>query len=308
MNIPPLYQDEHVLGWRGKIRLINHYPTTTKTQSILREHYIHRARSNQQVSTKVSELLILAHTSGLSSREFAKKHTFLGFVKIFGTNAFDDDDESQRTPSKLRYWAHAGKTESWHCIECAQDDMEKHRLPYWRRSHNLIGVDYCYIHGGKLVSKDLKLDFDGLPSAELNHVVTLDGPKSIKNTEPIIQRYVAIALFMLHLDGFLDFSLFVSLLRLRFSEMFNFQLSRIHLPFKDFEHAFPAYWSKQFRNLRTKIQGNDIFNFENLLNKENTPLDTERYILALAFLYKDIELAISDIRRFALIGGQKICA
>lgn len=296
MNIPALYPDEHVLGWRGRIKFFNHYPTVEITIDALRDFLDRHQLSDRPLQKRTSQLIILASISKMSLREFAYRHSFLPFVRAFGPDTFENIDDAQRTRSTIRYWMQLGKDGSWFCVSCANEDLEICGIPYWRRTHQLLGVDWCYKHQHKLRAVFSKDAFDiAPPIAKANDCLIPDGPNSINDADPIVQRYALIAKAMLERTVPLDLRKTVTLLRDQFSAVTH--LDHLHRPHIniEIENRIPPYWRSRFSSLRIKMQGNDIFNFQKLLNQTHTPLDTERYVMALAFLFETSDAALRNL-------------
>lgn len=296
MNIPALYPDEHVLGWRGRIKFLNHYPTVKITIDALRDFLDRHQLLDRPLQKRTSQLVILASLSKMSLRDFAYLHSFLPFVRAFAPNAFENIDDVQRMQSNVRYWMQPGNDGPWFCVSCANEDLDIYGIPYWRRTHQLIGVDWCYKHHHKLLAVSSKDAFDMAPPiAKANECFMPDGPNSIYDADQIVQRYAMIAKAILERTALLDLRKTVTLLRDQFSAVTHLDhLYRPHINI-EIESRIPPYWRSRFSNLRIKMQGNDIFNFQKLLNQIHRPLDTERYVMALAFLFETSDAALHNL-------------
>lgn len=296
MNIPALYPDEHVLGWRGRIKFLNHYPTVQITIDTLRDFLDRHQSEDHPLQKRTSQLVVLASLSKMSIRDFAYQHSFFPFVRAFGPDIFENIDDVQRAQSNVRYGMQTGKDGSWFCTSCAKEDLDIYGIPYWRRTHQLIGVDWCYKHHHKLLAVLSKDAFDMAPPvARVNDCLIPDGPDSINDANPIVQRYALIAKSILERTTLLDLEKTVTLLRNQFSAVTH--LDQFHRPQIniEIENRIPPYWHSRFSNLRIKMQGNDIFNFQKLFNQIHKPLDTERYVMALAFFFETSDAALHNL-------------
>lgn len=296
MYIPPLYHDEHVLGWRGKIKFHNHFPTANITIDQIK-HYLSRNRfSDASLEKRTSQLVILANLSNISPIDFAYAHSFLPFVKAFSPNARESTDDIQKMQSILRHWGQPAKDGAWFCVTCAREDQVVHGIPYWRRAHQLIGVNWCHIHQHKLHAFLCKDAFDIAPPIyRLEECFVPDGPNSLQDTNPIIQRYITIAINLLGRNVPSDLRKTIKLLREQYAAVsYNKRHHHTNLV-KEIELNIPEYWRTQFLSLRTKIQGDDIFNFQKLLNQTHKSFDTERYIMAFAFLFESSNAALLNL-------------
>ena len=286
MNIPSLHHDEHVLGWRGRIKFLNHFPTANITIDAIRDYLSRDRFSDAPLEKRTSQLVILANLSKIPTIDFAYSHSFLPFVKAFSPDARKSTDDIQKMQSVLRYWRQPGNDGAWFCVSCAREDQDLYGIPYWRRAHQLIGVNWCYRHQHKLHASLYKDAFDIAPPVNrLNECFVPDGPNSLQDTNPIIQRYITIALNLLGRNVPLDLRKTVKLLRDQYAAVTY--VNSLHHPnvIEEIEFNIPKYWRDHFLNLRTKMQGNDIFNFQKLLHQTHKAFDTERYVMALACFF-----------------------
>ncbi|MDZ7654007.1 MAG: TniQ family protein [Burkholderiaceae bacterium] len=95
---------------------------------------------------------MLARLSNLSTSAYARRHTFLGVMQptrcSYGIAACGSpQDISQSWQQGLALYR------QWICVcaECVKDDLAKFRFSWFRRSHQLIGVDWCTTHGCALL-------------------------------------------------------------------------------------------------------------------------------------------------------------
>lgn len=295
MNIPPPYPDEHAIGWRGRIRFFNHHPQVKNTIAELKLLFDRHRSANAQTKT-TPQLFVLAHFSQMTPRDFAHRHSFLPFIRPFGPDIFAPANEHKRMERFLRYSTQTGKTGFWFCTSCVNEDMESHRMPYWRRTHQLIGVDWCLKHRHKLtgISKNDALDRAPPIDDSQQKFLVPDGPVTLDEAEPIVQRYAFIAeSFMARLAP-LDIHKTEILLKRQF-----FFLTHDHLNESNnigrLEQKIPPSWLQTISRLRTKAQGNDILNFQKTFNHIQSPLDTERYIVALALFFETADAALSNL-------------
>ena len=71
MNIPQPLPDEHVLGWRGRIRLFSHHPNAQHTIAEIRSLYQQDGAENQSNGDNLSQLTLLAAACDITPSEFS---------------------------------------------------------------------------------------------------------------------------------------------------------------------------------------------------------------------------------------------
>jgi len=297
MNIPPLYPDELAIGWRGRIRFFNHHPKITFTISKLRSIFYQEYFGNDEVEKKTSQLLILAHFSKMPFRDFVHKHSFVPFIKPFGPDIFSHSETPLSTKNPPMHSMHTGKNGSWFCASCVSDDLAIYGMPYWRRIHQIIGVEWCYRHRHKLSGLTSHEAFDAAPPIDKSKdkFIVPAGPISLDDAEPVIRRYATIAQVFLEKTSLFDLRKTATLLEDQFAAVKNLDQHNKSAAVGQIADTVPEYWKERISNLRTKSQANDIFNLSKLFGHLQVPLDTERYVLALALLFETSEAALRNL-------------
>lgn len=299
MNIPKPFPDEYVLGWRGRIKFFNHHPNVKLTIQELRLR-CDRHRSDGDLLIKgASQVFVLAKASKLTLEEFIQRHTLIPFTRAFGPT-LDDVTPDELNNLLLTHGLRVGKEGAWYCISCVKQDMQEHGGSYWHRSHQLLGVDWCYKHRHKLQGVNDRAAFDSDPIflRDRYKLLAVPGPHFLDETEPVIQRYVAISLALLNGKERLN--------RIKVSALIELQfLARQYIECQgeggDFnsvlETLVPAYWIDRFVELRTKVADSNILNFKRLFALNIAVQDTERYAVALAILFNSAETAIRQLEQ-----------
>lgn len=188
-----ILEDEFSRGYRGRLRVLNQYPSVLKFMAALRE-------AKHSLRTQLSECsaaATLALAAEIPLKEFVRKHSLLPFHR---TVSLKDYDVDHGDPSRLCLIEHFG-TRVWRqsmamfCPECVAGDMESSRFAYWRRFHQLPGIPWCIKHGCQLANSSIgKKAFDDVPFPELPAHYGFSEQEFIDvSLNPVIQRYADIA-------------------------------------------------------------------------------------------------------------------
>jgi len=260
MNIPPPLPDEHVLGWRGRLKFFNHHPNIRVTISELRLCFGSSFPDLDVPIDDIPQLILMAKAAGMELDVFARRHSLLPYIRAF----LPDICQSDLTVRKNRnviglFGMRTGKNGGWFCPQCVSEDLNISGMPYWRRSHQLIAVDWCVHHRTQLIGISSKKAFDNLPPIQFDpkNVMQPDGEKTLDDEPPIIQRYVAISKALLGRDHPLDYRKVGTMLRARAVELMPQSLitDRVNLT-RLAEDVFPEYWKTIERQLRCPVSDN----------------------------------------------------
>ncbi len=140
-------QDELAIGILGRFARMNAIPSLDLAARTI----------NSQTNARNPNLLwLLAEVCGKSAREFSLKHSLLPvlcpILKGAENPSFNGGDlfsESNRAMNCLL--GHI----RW-CQECCQNDIDNHHFSYWRRLHQIVGLERCPHHLTPLVQTSQK--------------------------------------------------------------------------------------------------------------------------------------------------------
>jgi len=98
------------------------------------------------------EIRVVAQSLGIDIWTLARQHSLLS-----ATRAFVADADSASTSAIVRHrFVHRDSPEPARlCLSCVHADEQQGRRSYWRRIHQLPGVDWCPVHRGPLVKLPL---------------------------------------------------------------------------------------------------------------------------------------------------------
>lgn len=156
--------DELAAGHLGRIRILGQ----AKDRATMLRHL----RATQKKETlrfeNYAALAILASACDIDTASYARNHSMLPFICFSTRNMPRRSDDGfwdqtvvalvgLRTPRKRAYI----------CVACVQQDIEFRGYSYWRRGHQLPGVQWCQKHGEPLLSVSEPNAFEFLPSTWL---------------------------------------------------------------------------------------------------------------------------------------------
>lgn len=297
MNIPKLYPDEYIIGWRGRIRFFNHLPTSIQTISELREFY---DRNHSDISLKkrrTSKIFILSKFSGMPLKDFLQQHTLFPF-----SHPFDNISEKEKSEETFQEYLSNStkricKQGAWYCASCISQDQQEHGISYWRRSHQLLGVDWCFKHRSKLRrTAEAAFEFEPKLATLHNEVFIPPGPEFLDEAESVIQRYAAISEVLLTRPNMLKLETTASLIEFRFlaQQYIENEITGRNI-YDKFKEEIPDFWIDRFTELNISSTSFDIFNFRKLFAHNGVVQYTEHYIIALSLLFNSSATAITQI-------------
>ena len=110
----------------------------------------------------------LATISGMSRTEYAWKHTMLPVLRATEHRDTPIPHGSEAHPSLVtRHGTRSAKLISL-CPECVQEDLTQNPYSWFRRIHNLEGIELCATHDMPLRQLDKKQNFYRMPHQQLN--------------------------------------------------------------------------------------------------------------------------------------------
>lgn len=194
MKVEPL-PDEPALAHLRRWMLVGGY-RTEEAFSAAQFAELHLGAGGQK---RHGLLHYLAGGSGLSPREYAKRHSLLAVLNPVARLGHDYPyGDEPETEERERDGLRLPRSRAYVCPRCIDGDLRTRRFSWYRRVHQLIGVDWCPAHGVPLVQSLEERSFDSLPhilreSGLLSEPVVDAGPP----TEGFTRRFLDIATGML---------------------------------------------------------------------------------------------------------------
>lgn len=182
-----------------------------------------------------------------------------------------------------------GKNGAWFCAECVSKDLQIHGIPYWRRDHQLCGVNWCYRHRRKLLGFSSHSAFDKSPPVHLFGIQLLrsDGPQFLDDTAQIVQSFATISKALLERQVRLSPTKVADSLRSQALKLMHdggrieqFCLQNLA------EEKLPNFWKKNFYQIKGPGKDKDLLNFNIAFRHSQYSAPTVLYVIALALLFE----------------------
>jgi hypothetical protein len=186
--------EEPAAGHLGRIRQINHVPRNS-VESKLRSA-LHLAGHGVAADCAMLDMLALA--AGKASEEYARCHSLIAASRVA---AKEGECHEYGSASEPRNCSMAfPKDGAFLCRQCAADDLLRHGFSWFRRSHQLIGVDWCPVHQEVLMKVNHADPFSKSPAAWVSSE-RLEQPEAcavtLAQAPSFVRRYVEIAVAQL---------------------------------------------------------------------------------------------------------------
>lgn len=192
MTLADALQDEFSLGYRGRLMAINFH---TKPARMIREL---RLELNQHSAPEAS---LLAMASHLRTQDFVRKHTLIPlFRTVLNSNCkihIPHGDPSGMDIIKSSAMIPIRKG-AYFCPACVNDDCQD-GFSYWRRTHQLPGIDWCIKHQAPLLMAQSIDAFHFTPKDALERSVPATEDRTILDSA-VLQRYAHIVVGFLNYD------------------------------------------------------------------------------------------------------------
>lgn len=149
------FLQETLYSWLCRIGLLSQFDCDN---SFLRQFMGYRGE--QLTSIFPSYVTHLSKYSGISAQELLNQHSTLPYFRPFiRSDVYSQALCAMGSPASCESYAKFSLLANripeqnllFYCPECATTDLKSVGVVYWHREHQLPWVNYCYIHGGKLV-------------------------------------------------------------------------------------------------------------------------------------------------------------
>jgi hypothetical protein len=248
-----------------------------------------------------TDLDVLARVSGLSTQSYAVKHTLLSnfFIaapaeecQLFGSVAM--------TRRIRQFGMRLPRRHAFVCLKCINADMASERFSWFRRSHQLTGLDRCTEHRETLHQVAAEHPFEHPPNWWCDEGLIVDSPLSGEKAIPnaFIDRHAAISLSLLRRDRPVP----CEALNQRLCE----QARRMDVGWAKTKGqtllsdrlltlAGDDWLYRHFPHFAMKTPGLVYRPIDNLLKRRETAAPGEVYVLALAALFDSAEAALKTV-------------
>ena len=142
-----------------------------------RMHIVGVAKWNDHLSLMKSELAelispvldvprieMLALVSGLDPTNYAQSHSMLAIHRVaVQTGEIQPHGSAGSRIFSDKLGMKVQRSGAYVCNDCIDEDLAKNTTSWFRRSHHLIGIDFCPIHGTQLHQVVAEKPYLGFP-------------------------------------------------------------------------------------------------------------------------------------------------
>jgi len=137
--------DEVTRGHRG--RCLNAWEFRNSREMVNRLRNEFEGNADVARFGSIGEFELLAIAAGKSPEEYARQHSMLGLWKVA---ARSDQMVPYGSPDSIGSARRWGMVLQVNVARLCETCIESERVPIWHRSHHILGVDWCIIHGTPL--------------------------------------------------------------------------------------------------------------------------------------------------------------
>jgi hypothetical protein len=165
MKILPLAMpDEFVLGYWGRIHILNLFRTPNQTVDALIKYFLLSPSRIQRVEA-------LALAAQLDVQTFVQGHTLIPVHRAISQHSTGKAHGAANLHATTRQsWRLLHKPGASFCTECLAEHKSEWGFSYWMRKHQLLGVDWCPEHGVPLNSCSENAFLSSTPSPQKSSI------------------------------------------------------------------------------------------------------------------------------------------
>ncbi len=159
-----------------------------------------RAEVSAESAEEIPRLHLLAMVSGMNASAYALAHSMLASQRVASLKGQDFVHGTPESAAFSKRWGmQAQRAGAYVCNHCIDEDLSRHPFSWFRRSHHLIGVDWCPEHGSVLHKVNASRPFDALPHnwRDENKTSPVSAFQASIPSDGFYRRYVDIALGLL---------------------------------------------------------------------------------------------------------------
>lgn len=151
---------EPAIAHAGRIALFLGVSSTQKFDQWLKREW----NQGDKSATSSTRLAQLAGVAGMSLVDYARQHSLMGVLRV---GARPSEMALHGAPEATNFTKRLGmltqKKEAFLCPRCVQEDLEHWKFSWFRRTHQLQGVDWCPSHRTPLVKVKGSNPWERLP-------------------------------------------------------------------------------------------------------------------------------------------------
>jgi len=283
--------DEFTRGHLGRFCCLNSHTNLETTSKTLLHSFCSEHKS---LSTHTRLIYALANLSDMNVHQYIQQHTLEPFLRVTTVCTKPPDVYGMISNRIHIKSAYPIRPAAYYCDECCENDLDVYGFTYWRRRHQLPGIDLCLQHGKPLKYVYGTNCFQYTPDSWPNNANnTLSQHNDVSD---VILRYATIASHFLDRIKPLPAYLASNRLYKRISELGS-RVNDSQTTFKLSSYiasAFPQLWLlSHFPHLAGLLNHEHHTIIDTIVNEPKEAAG-EIYALLLAALYEDSTEAINQ--------------
>lgn len=295
LHVPILQPDEFFMGYLGRMTVINGLSSTSDTSRILSDWF-----NEGKTTTKVVPIVYsLAKALQMEAKSLIQRHTLLPIARTIKRNPKKAELSTEIHESDMKgircLTGKKFKKAACICEECTKEDINYLGFSFWRRSHQLSGIDWCTKHNTALLEVNEKDVYAKQPLYYLsnNQYNTINTESYAQN--PAVLRYVQLIQDITELATPLDFKKVAQVLLIQ-SKTFNISstakgrknsLSGLIID------SLPSSWlSRHFNIVSNQLNESYISSLNDVIRFNSQGKSCTNTILAAAVLFENADEAL----------------
>lgn len=180
--LPTVMPDEFVLGYWGRVHILNLLGTPNQTLDALIDYF-------ELPPSRIQRVEALALAADTDIQSFVQNHTL---IPAHSAITFEFAGLPHGNPKLAalikQWWKLPQKPGAYFCPQCAANQHARWGYSYWQRCHQLRGVNWCLKHGNSLLRCPETAFINNTPGITL---VTVASPEAEPETSywPVLMRY-----------------------------------------------------------------------------------------------------------------------
>jgi hypothetical protein len=191
--------DELAAGHQGRIQLVNGCPDERDLTRLIEGAVAERGLD----PIGMPRLTQLAVISDMDGGDYVRKHSMVPGYRVAAKEGNDDDHGTyKRGHDSTRPGMPSKGIRASCCPQCIAEDLQQFGFSWYRRRHQLVGVDWCITHGCRLSVVDAPRPFVRSPDRWLleNRLTPLQGVAEELLAGGFLRRFADISVMLLERD------------------------------------------------------------------------------------------------------------
>lgn len=180
--LPTVMPDEFVLGYWGRVHILNLLGTPNQTVKVLIDYF-------GLPPSRIQRIEALALAANTDAQSFVQNHTLIPAHSAITFEFAGLPHGNPKFEALIKqWWKLTQKPGAYFCPQCAASQHARWGYSYWQRCHQLRGVSWCSKHGESLLRCPEKAFLNDTPSVNL---ATGTFPRVEPETTywPVLTRY-----------------------------------------------------------------------------------------------------------------------